>query len=175
MLDVVLLGLEKFGGVVVDGDGGDLVASTIEFTALLASIELAGDVHDHIKSVCYLTKYGVTVVEEGGRHMTDEKLRAIGTWAGICHGEDAGRIVAKIGVKLVGKLVAGTTSTGLGGITTLKHEAVDYAMKGNVVVVSALSQVEKVGTGEGSFFCMHGGGDVAGSGMKSDLDVGHDA
>lgn len=49
MLEVVLLGFEESGGIVVNGDRGDLVADTIVFAAWLAGVVLAGYVANNVK------------------------------------------------------------------------------------------------------------------------------
>ena len=89
MFDVVLLRLEECGRIVVNGDRGDLVADAVEFAAALAGIVFAGDFFHDVEAVGDLAEDRVAVVEEGGGHGRDEKLRAVGAGAGVGHGEDA--------------------------------------------------------------------------------------
>jgi len=49
MLEVVLLGFEESGGIVVNGDRGDLVADAVVFAAWLASVVLTGYVANNVK------------------------------------------------------------------------------------------------------------------------------
>lgn len=173
MFDIILTGIEQGGGVIVDLDGGDLVADAIELAAAFASIVFAGDFRDDIHAIGDLTENRVTVVEERGGRGGDEKLGAIGIRTGVCHGEDAGCVMAQFRMKLIGKLVAWAASSGFSGISTLKHEAFNHAVECHTVVVAALREIEEVGAGEGGLGGVKGGADVTGSGVNGDFDVGH--
>ena len=76
MFDVILLGCEQIGGVVVDGDGSDFVALFDGIDDVLAIGDLAED--------------RVFAVEVGGGTMGYEELRAVGSGAGVGHREHAG-------------------------------------------------------------------------------------
>lgn len=52
MLEVVLLGFEESGGIVVNGDRGDLVADAVVFAAWLAGVVLASYVANNVKWGC---------------------------------------------------------------------------------------------------------------------------
>ena len=70
----------------------------------------------------------------------DEELAAVGAasaaLSGVCHRQDAGRVVAQAGVEFVVELVAGAAAAGAVGIAALRHKAGDYAVKGYAVVVA---------------------------------------
>lgn len=175
MLEVVLLGFEESGGIVVNGDRGDLVADTIVFAALLASVVLTGDVFYHIERGCDFAENGVTIVEERSGHGGDEKLRAIGAGACIGHRENPWFVVAELGVEFIGKLVAWTAATCFSWVAALEHEAINHAVESDVVVVATLGEVEEIGAGQ---WCLRGeksGADVACGGVECDGNIGHDA
>lgn len=75
MLYVVLLRLKQCGGVVMDGDRGDLVA-------------LFDRVH-HVLTIGHLAEDRVFSIEMGSGTVGDEELRAIGRWSRIGHGENS--------------------------------------------------------------------------------------
>ena len=85
MFDVILLGFEKRGCIVVNGDRGDLVADAVEFAAALAGIVFAGHFFHDVEAVGDLAEDRVTVVEERGGGGGDEKLRPVGAGSGVGH------------------------------------------------------------------------------------------
>lgn len=173
MEEVVLACLEECGGIVVNGDGSDFIADAVEFAALFAGVVFAGDFFHDIHAVGDLAEDRVAVVQEGGGGGGDEKLRAIGAWASIGHGEYARRAVAQLGVEFIGKLVTGTATAAFGGIAALQHEALDDAMEGDVVIISAAGEIEEIRAGQRGFGGVERGIDVAGAAVKGDFDVGH--
>jgi hypothetical protein len=60
--------------------------------------------HD-VHALADVTKHRVLSVEEAGLHSANEKLRAVGVWAGIGHRQDAGSRVLQSEV-FVRKLVS---------------------------------------------------------------------
>lgn len=94
MLDVVFFGLEKVGGIIMDGDGFDFVTLFDRVDDVLT--------HGH------LAEYGVATVQMRGGVVGDEKLTAIGVWAGVGHGENASLIVFKGAVDFIKETIAGT-------------------------------------------------------------------
>lgn len=103
----------------MDGDRGDFISNPVELAAALSGVVLAGDFFDDVQAVGDLTKYGVTVVEKGSRSGGDEELGTIGSWAGICHGENTGSAVTEVGMEFIGKLITRAATAALGRITTL--------------------------------------------------------
>lgn len=133
MLNVVLLGFEEVGDVVVNADRGDLIS--------------LADLIDDVLAVRYLTKYRVLTIEVGSGYVGDEKLRTVGAGAGVGHREYAGRAVAQIGMKFVGEFVAGATTSGTSGVAALDHEICDHAVEGDAIVIAALGEIEEVRAG----------------------------
>ena len=76
MFDVILLGCEQIGGVVVNRDGGD-------FIALFDGI-------DDVLAIGDLAENRVFSVEVRGGAMGDEELRAVGAGSGVGHRKHAG-------------------------------------------------------------------------------------
>ena len=85
MFDVILLGFEKRGCIVVNGDRGDLVADAVEFAAALAGIVFAGHFFHDVEAVGDLAEDRMAVVEEGGGDGSDEKLRSVGAGSRVGH------------------------------------------------------------------------------------------
>lgn len=81
--------------------------------------------------------------------------------------------MAQVRVKLIGKLVAGATAAGSGGVATLDHEIRDHAVKRDAIVVTTAGEIEEIRAGDGSFGRIKRGIDIAGGGLKCDFDVGH--
>lgn len=171
MFEMIFLGLEECGGVVVNGDGGDFVADAVGLAAAFSRVIFSSNFIQNIKAVSDLAKYRVAVVEERSGCGGDKELGSVGSWAGVCHGEDAGAAVAKIGVEFVSEFVAGATSAGLGGVAALEHEVLDYAVEGDAVVVAALGEVEEIGAGERGFGSVESGFDISGGGVDGGFDV----
>ena len=130
MLDVVLLGLEQCGGVLVDRDGVDLIA-------------LSDFVHD-ILSGDDLAENSVLTVEVWGGKVSDEKLAAIGVRPGIRHGKNSRLGVLERVVDLIGEFVARAARAGASRIAALDHEISDHAVEGYTVIVAAFRKVEEI-------------------------------
>jgi len=79
MLEMVLLGFEKSGGVFVDRDGGDFISLC--------------DFIDHVLAGDHLAEDGMFSVKVWSGKVGDEELAAVGVWSGVGHGKDAGFIV----------------------------------------------------------------------------------
>jgi hypothetical protein len=173
MFDIVLLGLEKSRGVVVNGDGSDFVAHAIELAAALTRVVFASDLLHDVHSIGHLTEDRMPVVEERSGDGGDEKLGSVGARAGIGHRENAGCAVTEVRVELIGKLVARATAAGFSRVSALQHETFDYPVEGHVVVVSAAGEIEETGAREGHLGRVKRGIDVSGGGVKCDFDVGH--
>ena len=173
MFDMILLGFEQVGGVVVNGDRCDFIAGSVEFAAVFAGVVLTGYFADDVEAVGDLAEDRVAVVEEGCGRAGDEELGAVGIGASVCHRENAGRAVAELGVEFIGKLVARAAAAGFGGIAALEHEALNDAVEGDVVVVSPAGEIEKIRASERSLGCVERGIDVASGGVDGDFDVGH--
>ena len=148
MLEIVLLGFEQSGAIVVNGDRGDLVADTIVFAAWLAGVVLAGYVANNVKWGCDFAENRVTVVEERSGDGGDEKLRAIGAGASIGHRENPRLVVTEFGVEFIGKLVAWASTTCFSRVAALEHEAINHAVESDVIVVATLGEVEEIGAGQ---------------------------
>ncbi len=150
MFDVVFLIGEKFSRIIVDSDRSNFVAYTIELAAAFTCVVLSGNFFHNIKTVSYLSEDRVTIVEEWSRGGGDEKLRAVCAWTCVCHGKNASAAMAKLRVKLIGKLVTWATTSGLRWIATLEHEALDHAVKRNAIVITALGEIEEICAGKRS-------------------------
>lgn len=173
MFEMIFLAFEKRAGVVVNGDGVDFIADSIELAAPFTRVVFAGDFFHNIQTVRDLAKYRVAVVEEGCRSGGDEELGAVGARSGVGHGENSGAFVAEFGVEFIRKFVTRTTATRLGRVTTLKHETIDHPVKRNPVVVTALGEIEEVGAGQRGFGGVESRVDVAGGGVECDFDIVH--
>ena len=57
MFDVLFLILEEVCGIIVDGDGIDFVACSIELTTGFTSVVFSGNFFHNVKTISYLTKY----------------------------------------------------------------------------------------------------------------------
>lgn len=93
-------------------------------------------------------KDGVLAVEPRRRRQRDEELAAVRVGAGVGHAEDAGAVVAEVGVDLVGKLVAvdrGAAAAGARRVAGLDHKVGDDAVHERVVVVAARGERREVG------------------------------
>lgn len=62
MLEIILAGIEERGCVIMDVDGGDLVADSVELAAALAGIVLAGDFLHHIHAIRHLAEDRMAIV-----------------------------------------------------------------------------------------------------------------
>ncbi len=158
----------------MDGDGSDFVADPVEFAAAFAGVVFTGDFFDDIQTVGDLTEHRVAVVEERGRGCGDEKLGAVGSRAGVGHGEDAWRAVTEIGVEFISELVTRAAAAAFGWIATLQHETFDHAVEGNAIVIAALGEIEEIRASDGSFGRIKGCVNVACGGVKCDFNIVHD-
>ncbi len=174
MLDVVLLICKKIGGVVVDGDGSDFVADSVEFAAALAGVVFAGVFFDYFHAVGDLAEHRVGVVEEWGGGGGDEKLGAVGSWTGVGHGENTWAAVTEIGVKFISELVTRAAAAAFGWIAALQHETFDYAVEGNAIVITALGEIEEIRASDGCFGGVKSCVDVACGGVECDFNIVHD-
>ena len=133
--------------LVVDGDRleDDLVSW------LVVSVGVDGaDLTDDVHAVSDFAEDGVAVVEVRLGGERDEKLRAVGVRAGVCHAQNASVVVAQLLVELVVELIAGAAATGFGWVATLNHEALDDAVEGDIVVQRlALDVLARLGVGPG--------------------------
>lgn len=174
MIDVVLLIGKKIGGVVVDSDGSDFIADPVELAAALAGVGFAGDFFDDIQTIGDLTEHRVAVVEERGWGGGDEKLGAVGSWAGVGHGEYTRCAVTEIGVEFISEFVTRAAAAAFGWIAALQHETFDHAVEGNAIVISALGEIEEVRASDGCFGGVKGCVDVACGGVECDFNIVHD-
>ena len=92
---------------------------------------------------------GVFVVEVRCWAMGDEELGAVGAGSGVCHREDAGRVVPEVGVKFVVEAVAGAARARASGVAALGHEVGDDAVEGGVVVEAFAGEEDEVVDGVG--------------------------
>ena len=103
--------------------------------------------------------------------MGNEELATIGAWACVGHREETGTIVPEAWGKLVSKLVARTTHSGSGRITTLNHETGDHPMEGDPLVEAAAGEIQEVGDGD---WCLAGeerGVNISLGSVENDADV----
>jgi len=173
MFEIVRLGFEQCGGVVVDGDGGDFVAHAVVFAAALAGVVFAHDFSGDVETVRNLAEYRVAVVEEWGGSGGDEELRAVGARAGVGHGKHSGRAMAQIGVEFIGEFVSRAAASCFSGITALQHKAHDDAEEGHAIVVSTSCEIQEIRTSEWCFGGVECGGDVSRRGVNGDFNIGH--
>ena len=171
MLDVILLGFEQRSGIIVDGDGSDLVAYTVIFAAALTGVVFTGDFSDHIHALGHLTEDGVTVVQKWSGSGGDEKLGTVGVRSGIRHGEYTRSAMAQKWVEFVRELVAWAAPTAFSRISALQHEVCDYAVEGDVIIIATAGQVEEIGDRDRCFFAVERGIDVTSGGVKRDFNV----
>jgi hypothetical protein len=159
MLDVILLGLKQGGGVLVNGDGGDLVTLRDFIHNILT--------HNHFTEDCMLA------IEVRCGQVSDEKLAAIGVRSGVGHGENSCLGVLQRAVDLIGKTVSWATRTGASWVASLNHEIGNDAVKCHAVVISTLSKIEEIGGRDRDLRCEKPGIDVADAGVNGDFDVRH--
>lgn len=98
---------------------------------------------NNILALHNLTEDGVLSVEVRGRAKGDEELAAVGARAGVGHAEGALAVVLQRRHELVLELAApdgGTATASTGGVTALDHEALDDAVKYDVVVFASRGQ-----------------------------------
>src|SRR5690606_6833921 len=96
-------------------------------------VALTHGIHD-VLTADDVAEHAVPVVQVRRGPLRDEKLAAIGARARIRHGEDAGTIMLQRLVELVLELVPRATRPVPRRITTLDHEILDDAMKGQAVI-----------------------------------------
>ena len=73
-----------------------------------------------------------------------EELGAVGSWAGVGHGEDAGFVVATVGFAFALELVTGATRAGAERTTALDHEVANDPVKAEPIVVTFLNEVYEI-------------------------------
>lgn len=99
----------------------------------------AGNFLDDIETVDDFSEDGVSVVEVWRGDFCDEELRTVCIRAGICHGEDAGGVMAEFGVEFVAESVTGAASANAARAAALNHEIGNDAMEDEAVVERSLS------------------------------------
>ena len=128
---------------------------------------------DDVLAIGHLPEDRVLAIEVWSGTVRDEKLGAVGAGTGIGHRQHTRRTVAELWMELIGELVARTAAARSSGVAALDHEISDYAVKLDVVVVTAAGEIEEIRAGEGSLGCVKRGFDVACVGVDGDFDVGH--
>lgn len=79
--------------------------------------------------------------------MGDEKLRAIGAWAGVRHTQAPRPIVTKLRGEFIGESIPGAARARALGATALDHKVADYAVKCETVIESFQPQIDEIGSG----------------------------
>src|SRR5687767_857377 len=85
----------------------DLLDDDVDPRAVALAPVDAGDLGDDVLPGDEPPEYGVPLVEPRRRLLGDEELRAVRVRPRVRHREDAGSVVAELGVDLVVELVAG--------------------------------------------------------------------
>ena len=129
---------------------------------------------DDVLSFGGFAKDGVLAVEMRSGAVGDEELRTVRVRACICHGEDAGLVVATVGLALTLELVAWATRSSAVRAAALDHEVGDHAVKGQAVVKPAGGEVKKRGNGDGRVIGESGDVDIALAGVDGDFNVVHE-
>ncbi len=135
MFEIVFLGLEQRSGVIVDGDGRNFITLR--------------DFVDHVLAFGDFTEDRVLAIQMWGGEVSDEELAAIGAGSGIGHRENAGLGVFQRAVEFIREFVARAAGASAGRITALDHEICDHAVEGDVVVISALGEIEEICASDG--------------------------
>ena len=123
---------------------------------------------ERVHSLYQQAEDAMLAVEVRLRPVADEELAAVGLGSGVGHGQRA-RDVLELGTELVGELVARAAAAGAGGVTTLRHEVGDHAVKRRAVIEAVAGQEDEVVHGhrcvggeqiqnQCSGGCLHGGG-----------------
>lgn len=159
VFNIVFLCFKQVGGVVVGGNGSDLVT-------------LFDLIYD-VLSVGNLTEHRVFSIQMWGGVVGDEKLGSIRASTGVGHGEYAGRAMAEFGMELVCKLVTRAPAAGARGVAPLDHEVCNDAVEADAVVITPFGEVEEVRAGEWCFRGIHGRVDVSCGGVDCYFDVFH--
>src|SRR6476619_3536220 len=93
--------------------------------------------HQFNRCIVTLAEDGVSSVQMGRRHFSDEELRAVGTRPGVGHGQAPGALEGHAGVELVFKLIAGPADALSQRIAALDHEAGNHPMKNGSIIERA--------------------------------------
>ncbi len=118
--------------------GGDL--DSLRGGAVGASDSLDGS-HD-VHALTDISEHGVLAIQVRSGDGAQEKLRAVGVWAGVGHGENSRSSVSQGEVLVLefGTIDGLTTSAITSGeITTLAHELGDHTVEETALVVQRLS------------------------------------
>ena len=171
MLDVILLGFEQSSGIIMDGDGGDLVTYAVVFAAALTRVVFTCDLSYHVHALGHLAEDRVTIVQKWSRGSGDEKLGAVGVGSGICHGEYTRGTMAEEGVEFVRELVTRAAPAAFSRISALQHEVCDYTVESDVIVIAPAGQVQEIGDRDRCFFAVERGINVTSGSVKRDFNV----
>ena len=133
------------------------------------------DLVDDVLAFRSLAEDGVLAVKVRSGQVCDEELRAVGVGACISHGEDAGLVVATVGLALTLKLVAWSTGAGACGAAALDHEVRNHTMESESVVISAGGKVQEGGNSNRSIIREGCDIDVAFTRVDSDFNIVHEA
>lgn len=135
----------------MDGDRSDFITYAIVFAARFTGVIFSGHFFHHVHTIGHLTEYGMAVVQKRSGYGGDEKLRAIGSWARICHRKDTWGAVTKLRMEFISEFITRAATAGFGWIAALKHETLDHSVKGNIIVVATAGQIKKIGACQWSF------------------------
>ena len=94
----------------------------------------AGDFFHDVHAVDDFAEHGMAVIEVGGVNFGDEELGAVCVGAGVCHGEDAGSVVAEFGIEFIAEAIAGAACADAEGAAALDHEFGDDAVEDEAIV-----------------------------------------
>ncbi len=120
----------------------------------------------------HVAKNRMTVIQPRCRYFRDEELRTVCARAAVGHRQDAGAVVAQVGVEFVREGVAGIALTRTQGVAALAHELRNDAVEDQAIVerlaaldfrfgVVAFSEGHKVGHRHGGLFHFKFDQDVA--------------
>ena len=104
----------------------------------------AGDLAQHLHALDDLAEDGVLAVQPGGLLEGDEELAAVGTWSGIGHGQQTGRVEGQLGDDLVFELIARAARPSARRVACLSHKVFDDTVEGHAVVVAVTGQEDEV-------------------------------
>ena len=96
-------------------------------------------------------EHGMPVVEEIVIYQIDEELASAGIRARICHRYGTA-VIPVFSRKFITYSVPGPPAPGSRGIAALDHEAIDYAMEDDTVIISLHNQFFKIPGGDRHFW-----------------------
>jgi len=135
VFEIIFLGLEQCSGVIVNGDGRNFITFR--------------DFVDHVLAFSDFTEDRVLTIQMWGGEVGNEELAAVGARSCVGHRENAWLGVLERAVEFIRKFVAWATGASAGRIAALDHEICDYPVEGDVVVITALGEIEEIGTSDG--------------------------